>query len=53
LPSFYVRSKSKKNLKIINYKQWLGLWEKAKNKCIPENMPLNTQYQHSKELKKI
>ena len=35
LPSFYVRSKSKKNLKIINYKQWLGLWEKAKNKCIP------------------
>jgi phytanoyl-CoA hydroxylase len=35
LPSFYVRSKSKKNLKIINYKQWLGLWEKAKKKCIP------------------
>jgi phytanoyl-CoA hydroxylase len=35
LPSFYVRSKNKKNLKIINYKQWLGLWEKAKNKCIP------------------
>ena len=35
LPSFYVRSKSKKNLKIINYKQWLGLWEKAKEKCIP------------------
>ena len=35
LPSFYVRSKNKKNLKIINYKQWLGLWEKAKKKCIP------------------
>ena len=35
LPSFYVRSKNKKNLKIINYKQWLSLWEKAKNKCIP------------------
>ena len=35
LPSFYVKSKNKKNLKINNYKQWLGLWEKAKNKCIP------------------
>ena len=34
LPSFYVRSKNKKNLKIINYKQWLGLWERAKKKCI-------------------
>ena len=35
LPSFFVKSKNKKNLKIINYKQWLGLWEKAKKKCVP------------------
>ena len=35
LPSFYVKSKNKKNLKINNFKQWLGLWEKAKKKCIP------------------
>ena len=35
LPSFYVRSKNKKNLKVVNYKQLLGLWEKAKKKCIP------------------
>jgi len=35
LPNFYVRSKNKKNIKIHNYKQWVALWEKAKNKCIP------------------
>jgi len=35
LPNFYVRSKNKKNIKIYNYKQWVALWEKAKNKCIP------------------
>ena len=34
LPSFYVKSKNKKNIKIYNYKQWLGTWEKAKQKCI-------------------
>jgi len=34
LPNFYVRSKNKKNIKIHNYKQWVALWEKAKNKCI-------------------
>ena len=36
LPSFYVRSKNKKNIKVTNYKQWLSIWEKAKNKCIPK-----------------
>ena len=35
LPSFYVKSKNKKNIKIYNYKQWLATWEKAKQKCIP------------------
>ena len=35
LPNFYVRSKDKKNLKTKNFKQWLTLWEKAKEKCIP------------------
>ena len=34
LPSFYVKSKNKRNLKINNFKQWLGLWENAKKKCI-------------------
>ena len=33
LPNFYVRSKNKKNITIHNYKQWIALWEKAKNKC--------------------
>ncbi len=35
LPNFYVRSRNKKNITIHNYKQWISLWEKAKNKCIP------------------
>jgi hypothetical protein len=29
-----VKSKNKRNLKINNFKQWLGLWENAKKKCI-------------------
>ena len=28
-------SKNKKNITVHNYKQWVALWEKAKNKCIP------------------
>ena len=32
LPNFYVRSKNKKNIQIKNFKQWLTLWEKAKEK---------------------
>jgi len=35
LPNFYVRSRNKKNITVHNYKQWITLWEKAKNKCIP------------------
>ena len=35
LPSFHVRSKNKKNIKVTNYKQWLTLWEKAKQRCVP------------------
>ena len=51
LPNFYVRSKNKKNLKIQNFKQWLALWEKAKEKCIPRKYafkyPLPT-FNHNK-----
>ena len=35
LPSFVVKSKNKKNIKVENYKQWIAMWEEAKNKCIP------------------
>ena len=35
LPSFIVKSKNKNKIKVQNYKQWIALWEKAKNKCIP------------------
>ena len=35
LPSFVVKSKNKKNIKVKNYKQWIAMWEEAKNKCIP------------------
>ena len=34
LPSFAVKSKNKKNIKVNTYKQWITLWEKAKNKCL-------------------
>ena len=51
LPNFYVKSKNKKNLKIKNFKQWLALWEKAKEKCIPRKYafkyPLPT-FNHNK-----
>ncbi len=51
LPSFYVRSKNKKNITVHNYKQWITLWEKAKNKCIPRKYafkyPLPT-FKHNK-----
>ena len=43
LPSFYVRSKNKKNIKIFNYKQWLSIWEKAKNKCISKKYTFKYQ----------
>ena len=35
LPSFVVKSKNRKNIKVNNYKQWIVMWEEAKNKCIP------------------
>jgi viroplasmin and RNaseH domain-containing protein len=34
LPSFVVKSKNLKNVTIHTYKQWIALWEIAKNKCI-------------------
>jgi phytanoyl-CoA hydroxylase len=43
LPSFHVRSKNKKNIKVTNYKQWLSIWEKAKNKCIPKKYTFKYQ----------
>jgi ectoine hydroxylase-related dioxygenase (phytanoyl-CoA dioxygenase family) len=35
LPSFVVKSKNRKNIKVNNCKQWIAMWEEAKNKCIP------------------
>ena len=35
LPSFVVKSKNRKNIKVNNYKQWIAMWDEAKNKCIP------------------
>ena len=34
LPSFYLRSKNKKNIKVTNYKQWISVWQMAKHKCV-------------------
>ena len=57
LPNFYVRSKNKKNLKIKNFKQWLALWEKAKEKCILRKYafkyPLPTFKNNKKDLSKL
>ncbi len=57
LPCFAVRSKNKKNIKVNNYKQWIALWEKAKNKCIPRKWsykyPLPTFNNSLKDLKNI
>ncbi len=57
LPNFYVRSKNKKNLKIKNFKQWLSLWEKAKEKCIPRKYafkyPLPTFKTNKRDLSKL
>ena len=35
LPSFVVKSKNRKNIKVNNYQQWIAMWEESKNKCIP------------------
>ena len=57
LPNFYVRSKDKKNLKIKNFKQWLTLWEKAKEKCIPRKYafkyPLPTFKNNKRDLSNL
>ena len=57
LPNFYVRSKNNKNLKIQNFKQWLALWEKAKEKCIPRKYafkyPLPTFKTNKRDLSKL
>ncbi len=57
LPNFYVRSKNKKNITIHNYKQWVALWEKAKNKCIPRKFafkyPLPTFKHNKRDLKNL
>jgi phytanoyl-CoA hydroxylase len=57
LPNFCVRSKNKKNLKILNFKQWLALWEKAKEKCIPRKYafkyPLPTFTHDKRDLSKL
>ena len=57
LPNFYVRSKNKKNITVHNYKQWVALWEKAKNKCIPRKYafkyPLPTFKHDKRDLKNI
>ena len=36
LPSFYVRSKNKKNISVISYKEWLAIWHKKITKCVPK-----------------
>jgi phytanoyl-CoA hydroxylase len=43
LPSFYVRSKNKKNIKVTNYKQWISIWEKAKHKCVSKRYTFKYQ----------
>ena len=57
LPSFYVKSKNKKNITVSNFKQWLVLWEKAKEKCIPRKYafkyPLPTFKNNKRDLSKL
>ena len=54
LPSFVVKSKNRKNIKVNNYKQWIAMWEEAKNKCIPqENGLISIHYQLLKTQKEI
>ena len=43
LPNFCVRSKNKNKIKINNFKQWLAVWEKAKQKCIPKKYTFKYQ----------
>ena len=43
LPNFCVRSKNKKNIKIYDFKQWLSIWEKAKQRCLPKKYTFKYQ----------
>jgi len=43
LPNFCVRSKNKKNIKIYDFKQWLSIWEKAKQRCLPRKFTFKYQ----------
>jgi phytanoyl-CoA hydroxylase len=36
LPSFYVRSRNKKNIKVKTYKEWLATWYNKIEKCVPK-----------------
>ena len=49
--------KIKKNITTLNYKQWIALWEEAKNKCIPRKFafkyPLPTFKHNKKDLKNL
>ena len=56
LPNFYVRSKNKKNLKVQNFKQWLSLWEKAKDRRIGKyafKYPLPTYKNNKRDLSNL
>ena len=56
LPNFYVRSKNKKNIQIKNFKQWLALWEKAKESRVGKyafKYPLPTYKTNKRDLSKL
>ncbi len=56
LPNFYVRSKNKKNIEIKNFKQWLALWEKAKESRVGKyafKYPLPTYKTNKRDLSKL
>ena len=56
LPNFYVRSKNKKNLKVQNFKQWLSLWENAKERRIGKHAfkyPLPTYKNNKRDLSNL
>jgi len=56
LPNFYVRSKNKNNLKVQNFKQWLSLWENAKERCIGKHAfkyPLPTYKNNKRDLSNL
>ena len=51
-----MRSKNKKNIQIKNFKQWLALWEKAKESRVGKyafKYPLPTYKTHKRDLSKL